>query len=165
MPYDPEELKKISKELKPGEDPTLKAASKTGGGFDADNQDPQYHPVISKGDTILVRDDNTTLNWKNYRFTAKFEDGTQQEFVFTAPNDGDAQSKVADRIKSTTNQKGTYKLSLMETPKEIAKGEFGSTEKTVKSNEKKGDKDAQPKASAENSAKSTKAAKEAEEKK
>ena len=140
MPYDPVELKEKSKELKPGEDPTLTVGDKTGGGVDEDNQNPQYHPVIDKNEKILLRDDGSTLDWKNYRFEAQFEDGTRQEFVFTAKNDGDAQAKVQDRIGPVTKQKGTYKLSLVEAPKEVFAGEFGKNEKVLKTNEKDAEK-------------------------
>lgn len=136
MPYSPEELKEISKKLEPGEDPTLKVADKTGGGFDEDAQNAQYHPVIFRNEEILVRDDGSTLDWKNYRFEITFEDGTKQEFVFTAPDDGAAQKIVNDRIALVSRQKGTYKLSLVEAPKELFAGETGSTEATIKSNEK-----------------------------
>jgi hypothetical protein len=135
MPYDPQELKEISKPLEKGEDPTLKVADKTGGGFDADDINAQYHPVIFKNEEVLVRDNSTTLDWKNYRFEITFIDGTHQEFVFTAPDDGAAQKIVNDRMSLVQRQKGTYKLSLVEAPKELFAGELGgSAEVTVKTN-------------------------------
>lgn len=133
MPYTPEELREISKELEQGEDPTLAVADKTGGGFDPNAA--QYHPVIDRNEHTLVRNNASTLDWKNYRLEVTFEDGTHQEFVFTAKDDGSAQTTVADRMKYAANQKGKYKLSLVEAPKEIFAGELGgSNEVTVATN-------------------------------
>lgn len=132
MPYDPKELKEISED-KTGEDPTLLAATPTP---DTVNPDaPQYHPVIDKNEHILVRKDDTTLDWKNYKFEVSFNDGTRQEFAFTAKDDGDAQRKVRERMALTSRQEGTFRLSRLDTPKEVFKGELGGDGKVVASND------------------------------
>jgi hypothetical protein len=134
MPYKyPEELKEVSHELG-AEDPTLVAADKTGGGFDEDEINEQYHPV-SVGDKTLVRDKKSTLDWKNYRFEATFEDGTRQEFPFTAPDDGAAQKAVAERKSLVHSQNGSYKLVEIPTPKELETGDLGPKTKTIDESE------------------------------
>lgn len=134
MPYSTEELKEISED-KTGEDPTLLAATTTP---DAVNPDaPQYHPVIDRNERILVRKDDSTLDWKNYKFEVTFNDGTRQEFAFTAKDDGDAQRKVRERMALTSNQEGTFRLSRLDTPKEVFNGDLGKDGKVVASNDDK----------------------------
>ena len=153
MPYKyPDEIKEISRKLGAEEDPTLVAADKTGGGVDEDKQNVQYTP-IAVGDDILVRKNESTLDWKNFRLEVTFNDGTHQEFVFTAPDEGAAKKAVEDRKKFLGSQDGTYKLVEVLAPKELDKGELGQGEKTVESNEKEASK-----ASAKRGAKATKAA-------
>lgn len=138
MPGTIEELREISDD-KTGEDATLLAATPTP---DTVNPDaPKYHPVIDRNEKILVRRDDSTMDWKNYKFEISFTDGTRQEFAFTAKDDADAQRKVSERMGATNRQEGTFRLSRLDTPKEVFGGELDNEGKVVASNDKKSDEE------------------------
>jgi hypothetical protein len=112
--------------LKPNDDITLAAGA--GSGENAANPTPQFHPVVDQNTKVFVKASDPENPWKNYKFSAKFDDGTQQEFIFTAKDDADAQAKIKDRVASTVVTKtspGKFTLSLLDAP-EIASGDFAS---------------------------------------
>lgn len=122
MPYKyPDELKEVSRKLGAEADATLEVADKTGGGVDEDEVNVQYTP-IAIGDDIYVRENKSEFSWKNYRLEVTFNDGTRQEFLFTAPDDGAAKKAIADRKALFHSQDGSYKLTELPTPKELDKG-------------------------------------------
>ena len=142
MPYDPQTLEDNSTELEKGADPTVemhkaakeanekavkgKGTSAATGTSEFEALPPkQFHPVIDKNEKVLVRNADAEKDWKNYRFTVNYEDGTHQELVFAAKDDGSATKTVEDRLATIEGQKGKYTLSL-DSPKEIKAGEFGN---------------------------------------
>lgn len=141
MPYKfPDELKEISRKLGAEGDATLEVADKTGGGVDEDKVNVQYTP-IAIGDDIYVRKNESTFDWKNYRLEIDFNDGTHQEFLFTAPDEGAAKKAIADRKALFHSQDGSYKLTELPTPKELEKGSLQDEGKVVEeSKETQGEK-------------------------
>lgn len=133
MPFDPlKELPEVSDKL--DGDPTLAAATTVPGAMEA-NEDgsakKNYHPVTLADGQSYKRRDDSTLDWKSYKFEMVMPDGTRHDFLFTAKDDADADRKVRERIAATNHQDGTFKLSRLEAPKEL---DFSTTatEKTVK---------------------------------
>ena len=142
MPYTQEELKEVSE--KTTEDPTLLQATNIPGSPDTNDEGEVTHkftPVTLPDGSSWVRKPESTLDWSSYAFEQVMDDGTRNDFVFTAKDDADAQRKVRERVAATQHAGGTYKLSRMEAPKEIDLGAaFGPGLATVdEGDERKGE--------------------------
>lgn len=139
MPYSQKELKEIAD--KTDEDPTLLQATTVPGAAEF-NEDGTvkitYTPVTLPDGESYVRRQDSTLDWKNYKFEMVMSDGTRHDFIFTAKDDGDAQKKVRERVAATQHQDGTFKLSRLEAPKDLDVGKLGGGDgaKTVASSDK-----------------------------
>lgn len=139
MPYDPRELKEVSDETT-DQDPTLTAANTVPGAAETNDKGDvvtRFHPVISREEKTYVRRPESTLDWKNYQFTMTAEDGSTNEFLFTAKDDGDASRKVRERVAATSHTKATYKLVRLDTPKELKFDLSGTPGETVDETDEK----------------------------